>query len=228
MPELKLISFNLCPFVQRSIIALEEKGAPYAIEYIDLKNKPQWFLELSPLGKVPILVVEGTVLFESAVIAEYIDEITGEPHLLPRDPLERAKNRAWVEVASELFRKFYKLYSAPDQPSAEKATRAVRSVLSRFEEVITRGPFFNGCDFSLVDAAAAPALQRMSWCNELVPSLRLFDELPRVDAWRQLLLQRASVQRSTVPNIRELFVDYLKNLGDEAKGKPGSWIGSQA
>ena len=69
-----LISFDICPFVQRSVITLEEKGVKYNIKYIELENKPDWFLAISPFGKVPVLQVNDKVLFESAVINEYLDE----------------------------------------------------------------------------------------------------------------------------------------------------------
>ena len=102
--KLRLISFPLCPYVQRAAIVLAEKGVPFERVDIDLSNKPDWFLKLSPLGKVPVLVVTGEdgreeVLFESAVIAEYLDEVL-EPKLLPSDPLEKARHRAWIEFGS--------------------------------------------------------------------------------------------------------------------------------
>ena len=72
-PKLTLISHKLCPYVQRAVIALNEKGVPFERIDIDLGNKPDWFLKISPLGKVPVLRVasaEGEVaLFESNVIA---------------------------------------------------------------------------------------------------------------------------------------------------------------
>ncbi|MDX1655109.1 MAG: glutathione S-transferase N-terminal domain-containing protein, partial [Candidatus Competibacteraceae bacterium] len=72
MADLQLVSFDLCPFVQRSVIALKEKGAQFEIAYIDLKDPPEWFKKLSPLGKVPLLRVGEEVLFESAAINEYL------------------------------------------------------------------------------------------------------------------------------------------------------------
>ena len=226
MPDLKLISFNLCPFVQRSVAVLEEKGVPYDIEYIDLDHKPEWFLKLSPLGKVPVLLVSDEVLFESAVIAEYIDETTSGPRLLPDDALARAKSRAWIEACSDLVRKTHRLYSAGDEEKARKAAVNARSALCRFEEVLGDGPFFSGEAFSLVDAAAAPPLQRLLWCNEAAPSLQLFDDLPKVTAWLDTLLAYPAVQKSAVPELRDLFLESLKNYGDEAKGKPPSWVGT--
>src|SRR5215217_8798089 len=85
MPQrLRLISHKLCPYVQRAAIVAQEKGIQFERVDIDLANKPDWFLAMSPTGKVPVLEVTDTdgsvhVLFESAVIAEYLDEISGTP-----------------------------------------------------------------------------------------------------------------------------------------------------
>ena len=54
MTKLKLISHKLCPYVQRAVIALSEKGVPFERIDIDLANKPDWFLKVSPLGKTPV------------------------------------------------------------------------------------------------------------------------------------------------------------------------------
>ena len=77
LPKLKLISFTLCPYVQRAMIVLNEKNIPFDIEYIDLSEPPPWFYDISPLEKVPVLLVNDEPLFESMVICEYLDEITG-------------------------------------------------------------------------------------------------------------------------------------------------------
>ena len=87
LPKLRLVSFKICPFVQRAVITLKYRNVPFEITYIDLKDPPDWFQEISPLGKVPVLLVDDSPLFESAVINEYLDEITGGG-LLPSDPLE--------------------------------------------------------------------------------------------------------------------------------------------
>ena len=99
----KLVSFDVCPYVQRSVITLQEKGVPYEIEYIDLNNKPEWFMQLSPLGKVPILIIEDTVIFESATINEYLDEIAPGRKLQLSDPLRRAHKRVCIEFTSTIL-----------------------------------------------------------------------------------------------------------------------------
>src|SRR5881394_2023473 len=91
---LTLVSFDLCPYVQRAAIVLAEKGLPFERIDVDLANKPAWFKAISPLGKVPLLKVGDEVLFESAVIVEYLEE-TLDPALHPADPLGRARHRGW-------------------------------------------------------------------------------------------------------------------------------------
>jgi glutathione S-transferase len=86
---LKLISHKLCPYVQRAVIALTEKGASFERVDIDLANKPDWFLGISPLGKTPVLQVGDSAIFESAVILEYLEETQPKP-LHPADALHRA------------------------------------------------------------------------------------------------------------------------------------------
>jgi glutathione S-transferase len=101
--KLELISHTLCPFVHRAATMLREKNVPFERRSVDLANKPDWFLAISPRGKVPVLLADGVALFESAAICESLDE-THPPRLVPADPFERARQRAWVEVATWLRR----------------------------------------------------------------------------------------------------------------------------
>jgi glutathione S-transferase len=88
--KLRLVSHHLCPYVQRAVIALTEKGAAHERIYVDLAAKPDWFRAASPLGKVPLLMVGDTVLFESAVICEFLEETVPGVQLHPEDAIERA------------------------------------------------------------------------------------------------------------------------------------------
>ncbi len=221
----KLVSFKLCPFVQRSLITLLEKGASYDIQYIDLAIKPDWFLKLSPLGKVPILILGDEVLFESAVINEFLDETAGEGRLMPDDPLLRARHRAWISVGTDILPSLFKMQHAADEQACLKYARAARDTLSLFEEELGSGPYFSGEAFTLVDASMAPALQRAAWCQELTPVLDLFGNLPEVAAWCDALLARESVIGSTVPEIRELFIAYGKGM--KARDGEPAWFGQQ-
>lgn len=200
-----LISFKLCPFVQRSVITLNAKQVDYAIEYIDLQNKPDWFLALSPLGKVPVLKLGDEVLFESAVINEYLDEVN-PPSLHPPDPLRKAQHRAWIEFGSTLFMDQYQMITAADEAGFKQKQEALVAKLARLEAQLGEGPYFDGA-FSLVDTAYAPFLMRQALLEKAgAPTLLQ----GKVRAWSDALLARDDVRRSVVDDFDELFAESLR------------------
>ena len=209
MSNFRLISFELCPYVQRSVMTLREKKVAYDIDYIDLSDRPDWFVELSPLGKVPVLEVtrdDGSkvVLFESVVINEYLDEVT-EGSMLPADPLDRAHSRAWVEFGNAVLSDAFSITSAKDEAALAKVLEKLGKKLDRLEREIGTGPFFLGAEVSLVDAAFTPALQRLSWANEIHPAMAIFEGRPKVARWWSALAARESVRGSAVHDLRERF-----------------------
>lgn len=211
--ELELISFDRCPYVQRSIITLLHKNVEFRMTYIDLLNKPEWFLAISPLGKVPALRVtqddREVVLFESAVINEFIDEVT-PGNLLPEDPILRAQSRAWIEFSSTLFADSYKMSVAETAAEFEAIKVEQDLHLQRVEDVLGSGPFFNGAEFSLVDAAYAPFFIRVDiWADTVAFFQR--DRFPKVSAWCDQLLSQSAVQRSLTPELRERVLDYARS-----------------
>ena len=152
---IELISFKTCPYVQRSVITLKHKRIDFDITFVDLSDPPAWFLELSPLQKVPVLRIDGEVLFESAVINEYLDDITGG-ELQPKDPLDRARNRAWVEFASNMIGNLYMMKMSKDEESYHQYRDRLVDLLQRVERRLGDGPWFDGENFSLCDTAFAP------------------------------------------------------------------------
>ncbi len=211
MTDLTLISFDICPYVQRSTIVLEEKGVPYEIEFIDLADKPDWFLEISPHGKVPVLRIGDAVLFESAVILEYLDEIH-EPRLHPDDPLERARDRSWFSVADVLAQEMFQMMIADDRDALEQRAEVVRRNLARLAEEL-EGPLWRGEDVCAMDAVTYPALQRLGWLDEVYPELDLFGGAGTIRTWRDTLAERRSVVASTVPDVRERFLAAMRANG---------------
>src|SRR5215467_16279887 len=111
---LKLISHKLCPYVQRAVIALTEKSVAFERIDIDLANKPDWFLKISPLGKTPVLLVGDHAIFESAVILEYLEETQANP-LHPADALRRAEHRSFIEFGSAILNDIAGFYAASDE-----------------------------------------------------------------------------------------------------------------
>ena len=141
---LKLISHKLCPYVQRAVIALKEKGVAFERIDIDLANKPDRFLKLSPLGKVPVLVVRSAesevALFESNVICEYIEETQAGARLHPADPLTRAQHRAWMEFGSAILGDLWGLETTQDAATFAAKRDALAAKFARVEAALGEGP----------------------------------------------------------------------------------------
>ncbi len=209
----ELISFKLCPFVQRSVIILLEKGIDFDITYIDLKQPPDWFLEISPFGKVPVLRCGDIVLFESAVINEYIDE-THPPELHPADPLLRAQNRAWIEFGGGLNMDIHGVMVATDAEKFTANCDKVKKELARVEAQFDSGPYLNGGQFSLADAAYAPTLMRLQLINHHY-GLDLMACMPKLQAWAETLATRESVQTSVVDDFVDLFCASIENANGQ-------------
>lgn len=194
--RLVLVSHALCPYVQRAVIALREKGVPFDRVDIDLADKPAWFLAFSPLGKTPVLLVPRggrfEPLFESAVICDYLDE-TIEPRLHPVDPLERARHRAWVEVASATLNQIWQFYTAQDAPSFEARRFELAQRFEQLDAALGTGPWFAGDRFSLVDAAFAPVLRYFDVFDTFLDT-QVLDRAPKVRRWAAAMAQRASVR----------------------------------
>ena len=199
-PRLTLVSHHLCPYVQRAAIALAEKGVAFERIHIDLAAKPDWFVALSPLGKVPLLIVrqddgDDAVLFESAVICEYLEETQAGTRLHPADPLARARHRGWIEFGSSILADLWGLETAKDAGGYATKRQALTEKFARVEAELGRGPFFAGDDFSLVDAVFAPIFRYFDVFEDIgMPAL--FGGMPTVGRWRAALAARPSVIRA--------------------------------
>ena len=210
MTELKLISHKLCPYVQRAVISLTEKGVPFERIDVDLANKPEWFKAISPVGKTPVLLVGETAIFESAVILEYLED-TQSPPLHPADPLARAEHRAWIEFGSAILNDIWALYTAPDAAAFDAKAAALRDKFMRVEARL-KGPWFGGERFSLVDAVFGPVFRYFD-AFDRVGDFGILGDLSKVAAWRAALAARPSVKAAVAPEYPALLWDFYRTRG---------------
>ena len=190
MHPLTLVSHHLCPYVQRAAISLTEKAVPFERIYVDLADKPAWFLDLSPLGKTPVLKVDDRAIFESAVILEYLEE-TGPYPLHPADPLRRAEHRAWIEFGSAALNDIAGLYSAKGETAFKTKAEALAAKFTRLEGSLGPGPWFDG-DFSLVDTVFGPVFRYFDVFDR-IGDFGILAGKPKVAAWRKALAARPSI-----------------------------------
>ena len=208
-PEIELISHVLCPYVQRSVITLNEKEIGYVRKDIDLNDKPRWFLQLSPTGKVPMLLTDGQPpLFESAVICEYLDEIT-PGNLHPESSWHKAHHRSWIEFGSGILNQISAWYRAENQQAFEQAQALLRQKFEMLDKQLTAGPFFGGERFHLIDAVYGPIFRYFDVC-ETVMDLELFTDLPKINRWRNALSQRPSVKEAVTADYSDRLITFLR------------------
>ncbi|MCB1436080.1 MAG: glutathione S-transferase family protein [Rhodobiaceae bacterium] len=209
MAELTLISHHLCPYVQRAVTSLSEKQVPHESIYVDLANKPDWFAALSPLGKTPVLKVEHTALFESAVILEYLEETQANP-LHPHNPLQRAEHRSWIEFGSAILNDIAGFYNALDEVSLAAKAEAMAAKFSRIETRLVGSPWFDGGDFSLVDACYGPVFRYFD-CFDLIGDFGVLSGKPKTNEWRAALAERPSVIQAVPFDYPDRLLAFLRN-----------------
>ncbi len=195
---------------------MRAKDVEFEVTYINLREKPDWFLEISPHGKVPVLEVDGEPLFESNAIAEFLDE-TVAPRLHPEDPIKRARNRAWTDFIADFTGGLSGIYYTKTREEMEAGLEAAPKRLAKLEQAIAQergndGPFFNGRQICLVDAAYAPFLQRFAMVEETLQT-GLLDDFPLVKAWSEALLADPRVTGSVPPGFEDEFYGSLKRRG---------------
>jgi len=203
-----LVSHALCPYVQRIAIALAEKGVAHHRATVDLADKPDWFLAMSPLGRTPVLKVGDAVLFESAAILEYLEETRPHP-LHPADPVERARHRAWIGFGSEVLNDIAGFYSAPDMPSLRERAASLARRFRLLEDQLESGPWFAGARFGLVDAVFGPVFRYFDSFDQ-IGEFGVFDGLDKVPAWRESLARRPSVHAAVTPDYGDLLAAFLR------------------
>ncbi|OUR76266.1 glutathione S-transferase [Alphaproteobacteria bacterium 46_93_T64] len=204
---IKIVSFKICPFVQRVTALLEAKKIPYEIEYISLKDKPDWFLALSPTGQVPLLVTEaGSALFESDAIVEYVDEISKplEENLTPE---QRAVNRAWSYQASKHYLVQCSAMQSGNRESLEEKKKKLDSAFSKVEKKLEGGPFFGGINIGNVDIAWLPLLHRAAIIQNH-SDYDFLEKFPKVKRWQAALSDTELYEKSVAVD----FVDAFKGL----------------
>jgi len=209
---MKIVSSGICPFVQRVTALLEAKNVPYEVEDIDLSDKPDWFLEISPLGQVPVLITDdGRALHESDAVVEYIKE-TAEDPLFPADPVEKARERAWSYLATKNYLVQCSTQRSPDQVTFVERSAKLNKAFATAEKRLGDGRFFRGDKVGMVDIAWLPLLHRAAIIQQH-SGYDFLAEFPKVKAWQQNVLATGLPEKSVAEDFVEKFTNFY--LSDE-------------
>ena len=218
MAEIEIISSQTCPFAQRTRMALIEKQIDFELREIDLQNKPRWFLNISPYGKVPVVRRGEDVVFESAVINEYLEEVFPEFPLLPRDPLDRAKARIWIDFANVRFvPHFYKVLLTQDAEGQachrEKILEAINHMEFAWLRNRSTGPYWLGEKLTLADLTLYPHLQRFC-AIEYYRGFSIPEEANELRAWLAAMAALPSAKATRRPD--DIYIRSWKKYADNS------------
>ena len=198
--QIRLISAEVCPFAQRCRLALLEKELSFELVEINLDNKPDWFTNVSPYSKVPVLLHGDTAIYESTVINEYLDEIAPEPNLLPKSPPQRAEARIWIDFDnSRIVPIFYKVLLAQDDQTQKELKIWMIDALRHLEQAgfpgREIGPFWFGSKVSLVDIAMYPHFERFNVLKHY-RDIEIPDNYVKIHTWLETMKALPSVQQT--------------------------------
>ncbi|MEH6452404.1 MAG: glutathione S-transferase family protein [Psychromonas sp.] len=206
----KLISFKNCPFVQRVMGSLVTKNIPFEIEYIELSNKPQWFLDISPNGQVPVLVTEDdTVLFESDAIVEYLDDKYTAIEKVSAE--QKALDRAWSYQASKQYMAQCGTMASKDKQTFETRLANLSKSFNKAENQLGDSEFFKGDYISNVDIAWLPLLHRAAVIKDQ-SGFDMLNGFPKVKKWQAALMESDLTEKTVAQDFVDTFSEfYLKN-----------------
>ena len=131
---------------------------------------------------MPVLKVNNKeILFQSAVINEFIDDVT-PGFLKPSDPLTLVKNRAWIEYGGVCLADLYMIADHKDEDNMQQQMKDCIDRLQRVEDILSHSSYFNGEELALIDAADAPLLIRLEFLNEKFNFLD-WEQSPKLNKW---------------------------------------------
>ncbi|KAL7230529.1 hypothetical protein ACSBR2_008909 [Camellia fascicularis] len=172
-----------CPFTQRVLLTLEEKHLPYDLKLVDFSKKPEWFLKVSPEGKVPVIKIDEKWIADSDVITQALEE------KFPNPPLGTPPEKA--SVGSKIFSTFIGFLKSKDPNDGTE--QALLSELAAFNDYLKEnGPFVNGKRVSAADLSLGPKLYHLEISLGHYKNWSVPDSLPHVKSYMKTIFSMES------------------------------------
>ncbi|XP_070771912.1 glutathione S-transferase omega-1-like [Enoplosus armatus] len=214
--HIRLYSMRFCPFAQRARLVLNAKGIKHDTININLKDKPDWFLERNPLGLVPTLETPaGEVIYESPITCEYLDEVYPEKKLLPSSPFGKAQQKMMLEHFSKVTPYFYKI------PTGRKNGEDVSGLEAELKEkfaklnedlVNKKTKFFGGDSITMIDYMMWPWFERL----EIFELKHCLEGTPELKKWTERMLEDPAVKATmhSMDTYKAFYKTYVEGKPD--------------
>ncbi|WP_372654558.1 glutathione S-transferase family protein [Halobacteriovorax sp.] len=200
---LKIYGFNTQNNKKVLYIA-EELKIPYefiSVNLMERENRSKDFLEMNPIGKVPVIEHEGKYLFESGAICRYLGDISNSP-LLPLDKFERAQVDQWMEFFTnhlgrflntlyfeKILKPIFKIGEA-NVDSCNEAEKFSSIQLKVLDKELSKRSYIASDEISLADFYAYAYIEQMDVLK------MSFDNFPNVLDWKERIRTRDSISRA--------------------------------
>jgi len=204
----RLYNMRYCPYAHRTVLYLARKNIPVEIINIYLKNKPEWYCKINPMGQVPAFEEQGgKVVTESTVIAQYLDDIFPECTVLPKDPYKKAQQKILAERLSPIVPTFYAAARNSNDPKAIEENK--QKMIKAFEnaEDSLKADFFGGEKASYADYMIWPFIERVHYLTQLQADNVPFgandfpgnEKFPKLTSWFKRMMELPEVKIAHAP-----------------------------
>ncbi|OCT69981.1 hypothetical protein XELAEV_18036907mg [Xenopus laevis] len=197
---------RFCPFAQRAKLVLVAKGIKHEVVFVNTLNKPDWFFEKSPFGLVPAIETsKGQLIYESAIVCDYLDEVFPGKKLTPEDPFQNAQQKMLLEHFSKASSLLFKIVGAKKNNEDTSAIKKeFLEKLIQFDQIVAKlnTPYIGGSSVSMADYMMWPIFERFG----IFGVEDCLDKTPHLHQWYQLMLKDPAVQATiTKPEVLEGF-----------------------
>ncbi|XP_075072294.1 glutathione S-transferase omega-1-like isoform X2 [Mixophyes fleayi] len=198
VPEgfIRLYSMRFCPYAQRPRLVLLAKGIKHEVVNINLRSKPDWFFEKSPLGLVPSLETsDGKIIYESPIVCDYLDEAFPGIKLTPADPYMKAEQKMILDHFSGITSVLLKIVLAmkKNEDTTEFKAQFVEKFTKLEEMLAKKGTvYFSGKSVSMVDYMIWPWIERLIFFDVG----EYLEKTPHISAWSDLMMQDPAVKET--------------------------------
>ncbi|XP_037639100.1 glutathione S-transferase omega-1-like [Sebastes umbrosus] len=200
---IRLYSMRFCPFAHRARLVLNAKGIKHETININLKDKPDWYLEKNPFGLVPTLETPaGEVIYESPITCDYLDEVYLNDKLLPSTPFGKAQQKMMLEHFSKIMPYFYKISMGRAKGQDVSGLEAeLKEKLSKLNEDLINKKFFGGDSITMIDYMMWPWFERLDSfglkpCLDCTPELKKWTERMTEDPAVKVAMQSAEKHKA--------------------------------